>query len=261
MRNIWHIFRREIGNYFTTPVAYVVITLFIIITNVFFFLLVDRFSAYSGQYLAMMQFGQVPPDVDLNATAMIISPLFVQMAIILLFLTPMLTMRLFAEEHQLGTIEMLLTCPVRDLEVILGKFLAAMAVCAVMLGITIAYPIFISFHAGLEMGPIVSGYFGLLLMCSAFVGIGIFFSSLTENQIVAGALTFATLLFLWLMMGLVQTDTITAGLSAFLRETAIVLRFEDFAQGVINLGDAFYFITVAAFGLFLTANVLDSKVH
>jgi ABC-2 type transport system permease protein len=183
------------------------------------------------------------------------------MSIVMLFLAPMVTMRLFAEENQLGTIETLLTCPVRDVEVILGKFLAAMTVFAVLLILTFAYPAFLSFQTSLEMGPIFTGYLGLLLLAAVFTSVGLFFSSMTENQIIAAALTFATLLVLWLTVAVVQSNMITSGLSAFLRETSLIVRQGSFSEGLIDLGDMVYHLTITAFGLFLTVNVLDAKVH
>jgi ABC-2 type transport system permease protein len=256
MAAIWHIYRREVGTYFTTPMAYVVMTLFLIIVDVFFFNNVSEFVTR-----LQMQMGQVPPDFAFNANELIVRSLLFQMAVVLLFLAPMITMRLFAEENQLGTIEMLLTCPVRDIEVILAKYLAAMTVFVVLLGVTLVYPIFLAFQTRLEIGPILCGYFGLLLLASTFTAIGLFYSSLTENQIVAAALTFATLLFLWLLAALVESDMVAGGLSEFLREISIVLRFVDLSGGLIDLGDVVYYLTLTAFGLFLTVNVLDTRVH
>lgn len=261
MRNVWHIYRREIGTFFTTPMAYVVMTLFTIIANVFFYVRTTQFVQEYANATLMAQMRGMPPDMNFNATELIVAFMFYQMGVVLLFLVPMLTMRLFAEENQMGTIELLLTCPVRDIEVILGKFLAALSVCAVVFAISIVYPLWLSFQTALETGPILTGYLGLLLLASAFVGIGIFFSSITENQIVAGALTFATLLFLWLLAALVQTNTVESGLTELLSSASIILRFQNFAQGVVNLGDALYYLSVTGFALFLTVNVLDSKVH
>ncbi|MBN1477729.1 ABC transporter permease subunit [Candidatus Sumerlaeota bacterium] len=261
MRATWQIFRRELGAFFTSPMAYVVMTLFLIIMGFFFFVLTSRFTQSFGEMMMWAQMQGMPPDFNFNANEMILEPLFYQAAVVLLFLAPMLTMRLFAEENQLGTVELLLTCPVRDIEVILGKFLASLTVVAVMFALTLVYPIFTAYQTSLEIGPILTGYIGLLLLASAFLAVGIFYSSLTENQIVAGALTFATLLALWLIAALVQTDAVTGGLQSFLTETSIILRYEDFARGVINLGDGLYYLTITALGLFLTVNVLDSKVH
>ncbi len=261
MANIWHIFRRELGNYFTTPIAYVVLTLFLIIANYFFYLIVSQFVSQFAMAQVYQAQGMMSGDFNINANEMIITPMFYQMAVVMLFLAPMLTMRLFSEENQLGTVELLLTCPVRDIEVILGKFFAAMAVFALMFALTLLYPIFLAFQTDLEIGPILAGFLGIAALAAVFVSIGLLFSALTENQIVAGALTFATLLMLWLLAGLVQSDTVTGGAQSFLRECSIILRFEDFASGVINLGDLTYYATATALGIFLTVNVLDARVH
>jgi ABC-2 type transport system permease protein len=261
MANIWHIYRREIASYFTTPIAYVVMTLFLIILGVFFINDVGFFVRnYEDMMMSRMQM-QMSGDFNINATQIIVGQLFFQTAVVLLFVAPMITMRLFSEEHQLGTIELLLTAPVRHIDVIIGKFLACVSVFVVMLVLTFAFPIYLSFKTDLEMGPILSGYFGLFMLVLTFSGIGLFFSSLTENQIVAAALTFATLLCLWLLAAFVETNTITGGLAAFVRQTSLIERFQNFAQGVINLGDVLYYLTISAFGLFLTINVLDTKVH
>jgi ABC-2 type transport system permease protein len=261
MRAVWHIYRREVGTYFTTPMAYVMMTLFLVLMNIFFFNGVSVFVDNYRQIQMELQMGRLPPDFNFNATEIIMGRMFGSMSIVMLFLAPMVTMRLFAEENQLGTIETLLTCPVRDVEVILGKFLAAMTVFAVLLILTFAYPAFLSFQTSLEMGPIFTGYLGLLLLAAVFTSVGLFFSSMTENQIIAAALTFATLLVLWLTVAVVQSNMITSGLSAFLRETSLIVRQGSFSEGLIDLGDMVYHLTITAFGLFLTVNVLDAKVH
>jgi len=157
---VWPIFKKEMLLYFSSPVAYAVITLFLLIVGYFFYLYFVSFTLMSMQ--AAMNPGLAR---DLNVTDGILRPLFANIvSIIVLFMMPMLTMRLFAEERKSGTIELLLTYPVRDGAVLIGKYLAALALYGIMLALTLVYPVMIAYFARLEWGPLFTGYLGLLLM-------------------------------------------------------------------------------------------------
>src|SRR3989454_240301 len=193
---IWPIFKKEMRLYFTSPIAYVVVAIFALIAGYFFY------SIFAFFTLASMQSMMNPAMArELNVTDSVVRPLFSNISVILLLLIPLVTMRLFAEERRSGTIELLLTYPVRDGAVLAGKYLAALVLYALMLALTLLYPGIVVAFARLEWGPVATGYLGLLLMGSTFIAVGLFASALTENQIVASITTFGILLMLWIIGG------------------------------------------------------------
>src|SRR2546423_12401386 len=177
--------------YFTSPVAWVIMAVFLFIAGYFFY------SIFSYYARVSMQSAMNPMGGGLNVTDGVLRPLFSNVSVILLLMMPLITMRLFSEERRSGTIELLLTYPVRDGAVLIGKYLAALALYAIMLALTLLYPGILFYFARVEWGPLLTGYLGLLLMGATFLAVGIFASSLTENQIVAAVTTFGTLLILW----------------------------------------------------------------
>jgi len=188
------VFKKEMRLFFGSPVAYVVFTFFLLISGWFFS---QIFLYYSD--ISMRSFMQPGMAQSLNITESVMRPLFTNMSVVLLFFMPMLTMRLFAEEKKSGTMELLLTYPVRDGEVLAGKFLAAGALYVILLGLTLVYPGLIAYFTRVEWGPILTGYLGLVLTGATFLAVGVLISSLTENQIVAGFGTFGVLLALWII--------------------------------------------------------------
>src|SRR6185436_17399431 len=183
--NIWILAKKEVKSYFASPIAYIVLAMWAIIFGYFFYSATAIFVDYSMR--AMMQRGQAPP---MNINDFIVRPLLMNISVIVLFLMPMITMRLFAEEKRMGTIELLLTSPLRDIEIILGKWLAAMILYLCLLAITALNIVFLFIHGKPDWRPLLVGYLGLILLGATFLGIGAFISSLTKNQIVAAALTF-----------------------------------------------------------------------
>src|SRR5438045_9402408 len=176
--------KKELRLYFTTPVAYGVVFCFLLITGYFFYSILAFYTMASMQAAMNPQMGR-----DLNVTDSVMRPLFSNVSVILLLLMPLVTMRLFAEERRSGTIELLLTYPVRDGAVLLGKYFAALVLYAVMLVLTLLYPAIVVYFARLEWGPLLTAYLGLLLMGATFVAVGIAISSFFENQIMAGTRT------------------------------------------------------------------------
>src|SRR5207237_1259493 len=173
---IWAIFKKEMRLYFTSPVAWVVFTIFLLIGGYFFY------SIFAFFTLASMQSAMNPQMArDLNVTDSVMRPLFSNISVILLLLMPLVTMRLFAEERRSGPIELLLTCPVRDVAVRAGNSLSPTVLAAIMIGLTLLYPGIVVYFARLEWGPVLTGYLGLLLMGATFIAVGVFASSLTEN--------------------------------------------------------------------------------
>jgi ABC-2 type transport system permease protein len=252
MGRAWAIYRRELAAFYVSPIAYVVSAVFLAICGYFFYSLTAFFHLVSFQAMQNpMLAGR------LNATEGIIRPLFANMGVVSLFVVPLLTMRLFAEEKKQGTIELLLTYPVTHLQALLAKFGAAFTVYAVMLAATGAYPAYLALLTDVEFGPLVAGYLGLALLGAAFIAIGCLASSMTENQIIAAVVTFGVLLFLWIIG---WSADISGGLFAKLvTYISLIGHLESFSKGVIETKSVVYYLSVAAAGLFLTLRVLESK--
>ena len=246
------VFKKEMRLYFGSPVAYVVFTFFLLISGWFFS---QIFLYYSD--ISMRAFMQPGMGQNLNITENVMRPLFTNMSVVLLFFMPMLTMRLFAEEKKSGTIELLLTYPVRDGEVLAGKFLAAEALYAVLLALTLLYPALVASFARVEWGPILTGYLGLVLTGGTFLAVGLLVSSLTENQIVAGFGTFGVLLALWIIGW--GAEFAGGNLRSVLQYLSITDHMDTFSRGLIDTKDLVYYVTAIAFALFLTLRSLDSK--
>ena len=249
---VWPIFKKEMRLYFTSPVAYVVLTIFLVIAGWFFYNIFAFFT------LASMQSAMNPAMArDLNVTDSVMRPLVSNISVILLLLMPLVTMRLFAEERRSGTIELLLTYPVRDGAVLVGKYLAALALYALMLALTLLYPGIVVYFARLEWGPLVTGYVGLLLMGSTFIAVGIFASSLTENQIVASITTFGILLILWIIGW--SADYVGGVWGKVLQHLSILEHNDNFAKGVLDTKDIAYYLNFIALALFLTLRSLEAR--
>ena len=249
MRNILAIAGKEIRSYFTSPIAYVVIGFYALLFGYFFAVMLTFFERQSMQ---MMQMGGT-----MNINQMLIGPVFTNAIVVLLFVLPMVTMRTYAEEKRSGTMELLLTAPLTDWQIILGKFVGAMALYSVMLAITLIHIGVLFRYSEPEWKPIATGYLGMLLMGGCFVSLGLFISSLTRNQIVAAVITFASFLLFWVInwMGSFVGST----MQAVLTHLSIIDHFDDFAKGIIDTKHVVYYLSFIAFGLFLTAKSVDSE--
>jgi len=250
MRNIWTIARRDFRAYFTSPIAYIVIAGFLLIMGWMFFFNLSQFNAQSLQYQ------QFHVGKSATITDGIIRPLYGNMNVIFLFLVPFITMRLFAEERKQHTIELLMTSPVTLGEIILGKFLSAFLLVAVMLALTLTYPVVLYITGNPELGPIATSYIGTLLLASCYLALGVLFSSLTENQIVAGALTFAAGLFFWLISWAQQSAGPVVG--DILGYLSLINHYNNFSQGLVSSEDILFYGSFIGISLFLTHRVLDS---
>ncbi|MEE9172513.1 MAG: ABC transporter permease subunit [candidate division NC10 bacterium] len=246
------IFKKEMRVYFASPIAYAVFTIFLVISGFFFYTILTYFSLISAQ--ASMNPGLA---TGLNVTDGIVRPFFGNMSVILLFVMPLITMRLFAEERKQGTLELLLTYPVRDAEVLLGKFLAATAFSGLLLLTTALYPLLLALWSEPELYPILTGYLGLLLLAMAFISLGLLCSSLTENQIVAATLAFGALLLFWIIG---WAAMLAEGDWALLfRYLSIVDHLASFTQGVIETKDLVYYLGVTSFFLFATLKSMEIR--
>jgi ABC-2 type transport system permease protein len=249
---IWPMMKKELRLYFTTPVAYGVIFCFLLITGYFFY------SIFAFYTMASMQAAMNPQMArDLNVTDSVMRPLFSNMSVILLLLMPLVTMRLFAEERRSGTIELLLTYPIRDGAVLLGKYLAALLLYAFMLALTLAYPGIVVYFARLEWGPLLTAYIGLLLMGATFLAVGIAISSFFENQIMAGTVTFVVLLMFWVIGW--SAEAAGGVWKAVLSELSLIEHFDTFAKGILDTKDVIYYLNFTILALFIGLKSLESR--
>jgi ABC-2 type transport system permease protein len=250
MKNIWTIAYKDFKAYFTSPIAYIVTAGFLVIMGWMFFWNLSHFNMQN------LQFAQYNMGKGVSITDGIIRPLYGNMNVVLLFLVPFVTMRLLAEEKKIHTIELLMTSPVTITEIIVGKFLSAWLLVNVMLALTLVYPLILLIAGNPDVGPMCTAYMGTVLLSGCYLSIGTLFSSVTENQIVAGALTFAAGLFFWLISWATQA----AGpvWSDLLMYLSLIGHFNSFSSGLINTSDIFYYLSFITVGLFLTHRVLDS---
>ena len=248
--NTWTIAKKELNSYFRSPIAYGVMAFFALIAGYFFYVAVVYFVR-RGIDSSMM--GQSFP-MDVNE--FVVRPVFSNISVIGLFLIPMITMRLFAEEKRTGTIELLLTSPVSDLSIILGKWLGGMLLYVSMLLLS-ALSILVLFAFGKpDWHPIAIGYLGLLLQGGAILAIGTFISNCTKNQIVAGVAGFAVALLLWVIDWVSGFETsVVARVLSYL---SVLTHFDSFGKGVLDTKDIVYYVSVIFVGLFLTARSMES---
>jgi ABC-2 type transport system permease protein len=193
---------------------------------------------------------------QMNINEQVVRPLLSNINVIGLFFIPMITMRLFAEEKRSGTIELLTTSPIRDYEVIVGKWLAALLMYAFMLLSTVLDFVFLFKYGNPDWKPLAIGYLGLLLQAGGLLAIGTFISSLTRNQIIAGAVTFGVCLMLWVLGWVSQYDNATW--AQVLSYMSVITHFDSFGKGVIDSKDAIFDATVIFLGLFFTARSMES---
>lgn len=251
MRSIWVIFKREVTQYFVSPIAYLV--------------------AFAVLVLIALNFNSDLETRVLNGYAPDGTVVLQSFAFFMVFFAPLLTMRLLAEEAREGTLELMLTMPVRDSEIIVGKFLGAWAYYTALLILTLIYPLILlqittlrntPLHAELDIGPVITGYMGIWLFGGATLAVGIFFSALTENQIVAGFLSMATLFILWLgdLAGLLPSSIVSTELARALRVISLQSHYStSFLLGVIRFEDVVFYIGLIAVMLFATIQVLESR--
>ena len=233
MTNVWAVSVRELRSYFLSPLAYVVIALFL---------------ALSGYLFAL---------ILANGREASLRGLVQNISVLYLFIVPAISMRLLAEEQRTGTVELLLTNPVQEWEIVTGKFLASVMLVLVMLGLTLLFPLFLFIYGNPDRGPIITGYVGIFLQAAAFLSIGLWASSLTQNQIVAAIVSFALLLILWLSENLGQFLGGTIG--SIISYTSVITHFQSFPQGVIQSNDVIYYLSLVLAGIVLSTLSLQSR--
>ncbi|MGD9159521.1 MAG: ABC transporter permease subunit [Desulfobacteraceae bacterium] len=233
MSQCYNIFKKEFNAYFISPIAYIVISVFLLVTGWFFF---STFFIYN--------------QADMRS-------FFSLLPLVFAFIVPAITMRLFSEELNVGSYEILLTMPVTYIDIVLGKFIAAVVFIAAMLVPTLSYPIFISFIGQLDWGPVIGGYIGALLLGATFSAVGLFSSSLTRNQIISFIIATAICFALTLverMLFFVPVYVVT-----FLEYLGANYHFQNIAKGIIDSRDVLYFISMSFVGLYAAGLVIQRK--
>jgi len=249
MQNIFAIWQRELKAYFVSPIAYVVLTVFTFLSGFFFFAILANVVQNT-----MMQQG--PQSQPVDVPGIVTRSVFGTMSVIFLFMIPMLTMGLFAEEKRRGTIELLLTTPVSNVQALIGKYIASLTFLLIMVllsALTIS-PLFI--YGSPDWKPIMGGYLGLFIYGAALLALGLFISTLTENQIVSAAITFGVILVLWLI------EAFSSGAQGVAKDVltylSVVAELLKIIKGVIDTSHVIFYLTFALVGLFLTYRSLES---
>src|SRR5215813_13139972 len=254
MRNVLAIIERELRAYFSSPVAYVVLTIFAFLSGLFFYTILSQIMQYA--MMQAMQGAQMGRSPALDVPGIISRQFLQTMSVILLFMIPMITMALFSEGKKRGTIELLLTSPITDFQVVLGKFLAAVSFFAILLFTTWIPMAVLYLYGKPASGPIFSAYLGLLLYGLALLAIGLFISTLTENQIISAVLSFGTIMVLWLVDVIAQRAE--AGTKDVLTYLSILSHLDDFMKGVLSTSHIIFYLSLMVFALFLTYRSIDS---
>lgn len=254
MRGALTIAGRELRSLFVSPIAYVVLTGVLLLGGWFFFNLLARFNLLVSMYSSFQGMGGAAQRLNLNEYVM--APLLHNLAVILLIVIPMITMRSFAEEKRIGTYELLLTSPIGTGEIVVGKFLAMACFVALLVALCGVYGLVLAAYGNPEIPIMLSGYLGLLLLAVAFVTAGLFASSLTENQIIAAVTGLVILLLLFVISW--PADSVGETFGALLRYLSVTEHFEQMVKGVIETKSLVYFASMAAAWLFLTQRSVES---
>jgi ABC-2 type transport system permease protein len=250
MRNVWIICRRELSSYFSSSIAWLLLTMYSLIFGYFFWNLVSYFVQNAMEMQMMGQTGSV------NINEEIIRPLLANNAFLEILFIPLITMRLFAEEKRNGTIELLATSPVRDAEIILGKWFAALLLYCWLLLFTGLNFAFLFRYGHPDWRTMAIGYLGLILQGAALLAIGTFLSTLTKNQIIAGVTTFGACLLLWVFAWVGNYNS--ASWAQVLSYLSVLSHSESFGKGVLEIKDAVYYLSFIFLGLFLTTRSMES---
>lgn len=252
MKGMLAVFKKELHVIYASPIFYAAMLIFLGLAGYFFYSTAAYFSIMS------LQAGRNPYLFErLNLAEMVIKPFFSDLAIILILLLPLITMRIYAEEKKLGTIELLFTYPISDAAALMGKFAAAVVVLLTMLAGTVPYLLILHSITPVEWPMILCGYLGVMLLGTSFISFGIFTSSLTENQIVAAVVSFGALLLFWV---LVWAGSIAGPPTAsVLAHISFVSHLQPFTSGLIDTRHVIYFLLFSFFWLFLTLRFLNTR--
>jgi ABC-2 type transport system permease protein len=256
MKGLYAVYRKEMGHYFVSPVAYIVVGVFLVLTGYFFNQRMIQIVQEAMQSdITTSQFGT--PQV-LDVPSIVLRNFFSILSTLLLFLTPMLTMGVYSEERRRGTMELLMTSPVTDTEIVLGKFFASLTLLTIMLLPTAIYFVFMFVHTdpSASWRTLPCAYLGALLLGGMLLALGSFFSSLTESQLIAAILSFGAILVLWVVD--LSAPGQNSALAASLRYLAFYHHYDDFTRGVIDTSDVTFYLSYIVLGVFLTVRSVDS---
>ncbi len=245
------VYLKELSIYFSSPIFYVIASIFICISGIFFYnamVYVSLLATKIAQY-------QVETGVDMNE--ILLRPVFSDMSMLIVFIVPIISMRLYAEESSLGTIELLFTYPLSDLSVLVAKYLAGLTVLFCILAITSVLMALMAVIAVPDWGVVFSSYIGLVLMGGAILSLGVFASSLTKNQIIAAALTLGLVMGFW-VIGWFAGAVPNTAMSEFLQEISLISHLSRFLKGMVTIKDIVFYVCFSAFFLSLTLRILDS---
>jgi ABC-2 type transport system permease protein len=250
VNHILLICKKELKSYFASPIAYILMAFFGLIFGFGFYTATRDMLRYSMQAQMMGQQAQM------NVNDQIIRPLLGFASTVALFLIPMITMRTFAEEKSRGTIELLLTSPVHDIQIIVGKWLGAMLLYLCVLAMSMVNIGLLFAWGKPDLKPVLVAYLGLILQGGCLLAIGVFISTTTKNQIIAGGVTFFVCLLLWLLSWFTAFDT--SGAASVVNYLSIVTHFENFSKGVLELKDIVFYLSMIFFSLFITSRAMES---
>jgi ABC-2 type transport system permease protein len=246
---------RELRTYFASPIAYVALTIFTFLAGVvFYFFIGVMVESVATRAMMAAQTGRPPDPIDMPGV--IVQNMFNFLSFVLLLVLPMITMALFSEEKKRGTMELLLTAPVTDLQVVLGKYVAASVFYLILLSTTVIELAILFSYSQPAKGPILSAYLGIALYGLAIIAIGMFISTLTESQVISVILTFGVLMVLWLIDAVARSAGPTT--KAVLSYLSILEHTNDFLQGVISTSHIIFYLSFILLGIFLTYRSLDS---
>ena len=241
------VFQRELKAYFSSILAWILTAIYLFIVGVILSLSIEDFADMS--MAAMRGMGQS------NVMEQLVPPLMTTMGFLLLFFLPLLTMRLFAEERRSGTLDLLLTYPLTEAQILGGKFLAALSVMGMMLAFTLSGFLLLGRMTPVEWPVLGIGYLGLVLMGGAFLAFGMWASSLTSSQLVAAVVTYGGLLMLWILSGVDRSGALKEKVG----DLSALAHLSNMTKGVLDTQDLVYFLALTALFLFLTARVLESR--
>ncbi len=257
MRTIWTIYKRELSQFLSSATTYIMLAIFLAITGFLFYNIASYFALQCSQAVEYRMVYNVPLP-PMSANRWVVLPFFSNLAIIALFLIPVLTMRSYASERNSGTAELLMTSPVKISQIVWAKLLSNFTIFMILLSTTLIFQLILDYYTspGIDWGPVWSDYLGLICLAIGTIPLGQFISSLMKNQIIAAFVSFALLLLLWI----IDWSTLFSSgvLSSTLGYLSLSKHFTNFAKGIINTSDIIYFVSFGIFGIFLVHRSLES---
>lgn len=251
MRNLLPFIKKELRAYFYSPIVYIVAGVFLGLTGYFFFSSIQGFTLQAIQLS-----GSSEAVTGFNPTNVIMKGLFRSMGTVFILLTPLITMRLIAEEKRSRTMELLMTSPLSISTILAGKFISAVIIYSLIILSTIYMPLTIEYYSAVSWGHVFSGYLGLILIGNAMIAVGVFCSSVTDKQVIAAVLTIGILVLFWFVGGGIGGHT--ENISNVMRELSLFGHFENLYSGLLDTRDIVYLLSFAVIALFLSHRVLES---